>query len=188
MQPRALWLPGRGGADLYGTSAVGAVLCCPHPLWGGWRRDARLLEVARCLVRRDRCALCLDYGVEDALERTLAALRLLEERAGRPVGLFGYSFGAAVAATAAEQHAVAALVLMALPPEVEGLRPRLRATCPKLFIQGSRDPLAPPAALEELFERAAPPKERLVLEADHLFLGREAEAAEAAAAFLDRYL
>jgi len=184
----ALELPGWGGADLYGQAPPGAVLCSPHPLWGGSRHDVRLLKVAQALVRRGRCALCLDYAVEDARERTLAALRYLEAQRGGPTGLFGYSFGAAVAGMVADQREVAALVLLALPSEVEGMRPQLASPCPKLFIQGSRDPFVPLVAFEKTFARAAPPKERLILESDHFFLGLEEAVAEAAAEFLTQHL
>ncbi|WP_435184469.1 alpha/beta hydrolase [Halobellus sp. EA9] len=118
-----------GGRDARGTLDVAAdaapdaaqparcvVACPPHPQHGGTRSDGRLTAVSDELNGRDVDCLRFDYGPWDGGrgERTDAAnaVAWARERYDR-VSLFGFSFGAAVALSAAgrgdDVDAVAAL-------------------------------------------------------------------------------
>ncbi|MFB6266538.1 MAG: dienelactone hydrolase family protein [Halodesulfurarchaeum sp.] len=80
------------------------VACPPHPQYGGHRGDSRLTALSSDLVEEGVGCLRLDYGPWDEgraeVEDVRNALRWAAERTDR-VGLFGYSFGGAMAAFAA---------------------------------------------------------------------------------------
>lgn len=88
-------------ATLSDTDATAVVVACPpHPQMGGDRHDARLRAVSDALEERSIGCLRFDYGPWDEgraevtdCESALAWARENFERAG----LFGYSFGGAVA-------------------------------------------------------------------------------------------
>ncbi|MEF8974318.1 MAG: alpha/beta hydrolase [Haloarcula sp.] len=165
--------------DRPGSDAV-VVACPPHPQYGGTRSDSRLQAVSDALAPDVGC-LRFDYGAwdEGRGERVDAenALAWASERADA-VGLFGYSFGAAVAlCAAAECDAVSEpAVLSVLAPPV-GLTEHLDAAaalgavdCPVQVVVGERDdtvdwePVADrAAALGHAVER---------LPADHHFVGQ----------------
>ncbi|PSQ18281.1 alpha/beta hydrolase [Halobacteriales archaeon QS_8_69_26] len=95
--------------DEAGDATPGAVAACPpHPQMGGTRSDGRLQAVDEALDERGIACLRFDYGPWDGGrgERTdaVTAVGWLRERYDR-VGLFGYSFGGAVAVLAAAQLA-----------------------------------------------------------------------------------
>ncbi|MCO8267618.1 alpha/beta hydrolase, partial [Haloferax sp. AB510] len=80
------------------------VACPPHPQHQGHRGDARLVAVSDALTARGADCLRFDYGPWDEGygERadTLRAVEWAAERYDR-VGLFGFSFGGAMALLAA---------------------------------------------------------------------------------------
>jgi len=91
-----------------GTATGACVVACPpHPQHGGRRGDERLRAVSGALGDRGIDCLRFDYGGWDGGrgERAdaLAALGWAADRYRR-VGLFGYSFGGAVALLAAARH------------------------------------------------------------------------------------
>ncbi|MFB6166318.1 MAG: alpha/beta hydrolase [Haloarculaceae archaeon] len=101
-------------------SAAAVVACPPHPRMGGSRSDGRLQAVGDALAEREIACVRFDYGPwdEGRGERTDAAnaLAFARERYD-PVGLFGYSFGAAVALlVAAERDPQPAAVSVLAPP------------------------------------------------------------------------
>jgi alpha/beta superfamily hydrolase len=84
------------------------VACPPHPEFGGDRRDSRLRAVGDALGERGVACLRFDYGPWTGGAGECAdaeqALAWAGERYDR-VGLFGYSFGGAVALTVAADAA-----------------------------------------------------------------------------------
>ncbi|MFB6152756.1 MAG: dienelactone hydrolase family protein [Halodesulfurarchaeum sp.] len=80
------------------------VACPPHPQYGGHRGDSRLTALSSDLVEEGVACLRLDYGPWDdgraEVEDVRNALRWAAKRTDQ-VGLFGYSFGGAMAALAA---------------------------------------------------------------------------------------
>lgn len=140
---------GTGDGDPTGGDADACVVACPpHPQHGGCRADGRLRAVGDALAERGVDCLRFDYGPwdEGRGERAdaEAALAWARDRYVR-VGLFGYSFGGAVAAVAAadadpQPAAVSLLAPAATLPSGEdaaaavgGVRVPLQVVC------GSRD-------------------------------------------------
>ncbi|MEF8788690.1 MAG: alpha/beta hydrolase [Haloarculaceae archaeon] len=183
-------------ATLDGPGAAGAcvVACPPHPQMGGRRTDRRLRAVSDALVDRGVACLRFDYGpwAEGEGERTDArnALGWARERYDA-AGLFGYSFGGAVAllAAAAESaegtppDAVAALAPAGrLPAGLDAAAAVGEVDCPLQVVYGERDTTA---GWEPVVERARGVGAEVVeLSADHHFVGQDAAVGETLAGFL----
>ncbi|MFQ6080367.1 MAG: alpha/beta hydrolase [Candidatus Bathyarchaeia archaeon] len=160
-------------ATFYDNSSVGVVLCPPHPLYGGSRNDTRIVRIARELASHNISALCMDYGsygkgVKE-VENVLDAIAWMQKRV-RSLGLLGYSFGAVVASNVAARTEVKGFVAMSILRKVNGLEANLDFGCPKLFIHGKRDDVAPYSEFEYLYSKAKGRKEKLVLDTDHFYM------------------
>lgn len=160
-------------ATLNGTSSVGVVLCPPHPLYGGSRNDTRIVRVAKELTSNNISALCIDYGsygegVKE-VQNVLDAIMLMRRRVSSS-GLLGYSFGAVVASNAAVQAEIDGFVAMSILRKVNGIKADLNFGCPKLFVHGKRDNVAPYSEFENLYIEARGRKEKLVLDTDHFYM------------------
>lgn len=178
----------RATVDTPGAGTA-VVACPPHPRMGGDRRDARLRAVGEALGRAGVACVRLDYGPWDegvGERRDVAtALAYARDHYGT-VGLFGYSFGAAVALCGAVEASPAALSALALPATLgeEATAPALDGLdCPVQVCYGEADETV---TWEPVVERA---RERGAvvsgLAAGHLFAGQVEDAAEAVASFLD---
>jgi len=98
----------------------------------------------------------------------------------------GYSFGAGVGLLAGATDArVAALVGIAPPVARRDMSPLHDCTKAKLFVTGDKDHVCPIPVLQDLLARCLEPKAlALIPGADHFFLGRESEVAEAVVTFV----
>jgi alpha/beta superfamily hydrolase len=80
---------------------------------------------------------------------------------------------------------VTALVGVAPPVGRRDVSPLYTCTKAKLFVTGDEDHVCPLPALQELMARCPAPKAlQLIPGANHFFLGREAEVAQAVVAFV----
>lgn len=161
-------------ATFYDASLeVGVVLCPPHPLYGGSRNDTRIVRVAKELVSHKISALCIDYGSYGdgfkEVQNVLDAIVFLRNSVSS-LGLLGYSFGAVVASNAAVRGEIEGFVAMSIPKEVNGLKTNLDFDCPKLFVHGRHDHIAPYSEFERLYAEAREKKQKLVLETDHFYM------------------
>jgi alpha/beta superfamily hydrolase len=194
-----------GGRDVRGTldtpdgEATACVVACPpHPQYGGKRTDARLRALSDALTSEGVACLRFDYGDwdEGRGERTdvQQACRWARARFGDDrVGLFGYSFGGAVAllaasADAADGRDLQAVVALAPGAGITGgvERPVPEAladiAAPVRIVYGSRDTTA---NWEPVVERARGLGLDVVeMSADHHFVGQADKAAGHAAEFL----
>ena len=154
------------------------VACPPHPEQRGHRGDPRLLAVSDALGMRGISCLRMDYGPwdegygerEDARNAIRWAISAYER-----VGIFGYSFGAAIAllAAATVEHPPHAVSVLAPPPR---LAPDLDTVGalesydgPVQVLYGSRDSTVDATAVvDHARTRNA---EVVELPADHFFLG-----------------
>ncbi|MFC6974079.1 alpha/beta hydrolase [Halomicroarcula sp. GCM10025709] len=144
-----------GGRRVVGSldapDADAAVVACPpHPQQGGSRSDPRLRAVGDALGP-DLACLRIDYGPwDEGRGERIDAENALAWAADRydAVGLFGYSFGAAVALRAAASLAdgpVAprACSVLAPPAGLTGQRDAAEAVdavpCPLQVVYGDRD-------------------------------------------------
>jgi alpha/beta superfamily hydrolase len=177
-------------ATLDHPDADAAVVAAPpHPQMGGDREDRRLEAVGEAMADRGVATLRMDYGPwdEGRGERTDvgAALRWAADRY-EAVGLFGYSFGAAMAlGTAAERDGLAAVSVLAPPSEAAGDVTAVEA--PLQVLYGERDDTVDSGPVVDVArERAAAGAEVTVvaLSADHHFVGQHEKVGERVAAFL----
>ena len=177
------------------------VACPPHPQYGGNRSDGRLRAVSDALSERGVDCLRFDYGDwdEGRGERTdaLNAVRWARRDYDR-VGLFGYSFGAAVALAVAggreddaEGEAGVDAVSVLSPPA--RIAPHLDAVAalsgvgvPTQVVYGARDDTVD---WRPVVDRARELGFEVVeLSADHFFVGQSKKVGEAAATFLSARL
>jgi alpha/beta superfamily hydrolase len=190
-----IFVPGarevRGTLDAQDEGADSCVVACPpHPRHGGSRSDSRLRAVADALAERGVATLRFDYGPwdEGRGERTDAgsALDWAGERYGR-VGLFGYSFGGAVAlVVAAGRDDVGAVAALAPAAGLEDGSDASEAvsglSCPALVVCGERDDTVDCAAVADRARASGHAVE--TLPADHHFAGQTHRVADAVAPFL----
>jgi len=180
----------RATLDRTGGERV-VVACPPHPQMGGDRSDGRLRAVSDALGDRNTDCLRFDYGPWDAGEgeRTdaLAALSWAGERYDS-IGLFGYSFGGAVAL-------LAAAAATPQPDAVSALAPAAGATgdldpvdavdsigCPLQVVYGERDDTAEWGPIVDRVRSAG--RTVVPFAADHFFVGQQSRVADVVASFL----
>ncbi|ELZ91052.1 dienelactone hydrolase family protein [Haloferax sulfurifontis] len=176
--------------DAAGQGAAIVVACPPHPQHQGHRGDARLVAVSDALSARGVDCLRFDYGPWDEGhgERadTLRAVEWAAERYDR-VGLFGFSFGGAMALLAAAEGADADAVSALAPAgrladDLDAVAAFDRIPVPVQVIYGTRDDVAD---WEPVVERAREYHQPVVeFAADHFFIGQEEKVAAAVADFL----
>jgi len=174
-----------------------AVVCHPHPQYGGDMDDSVVCAVARVLEEAGHATLrfnfrgvgasggCYTGGVGEA-EDARAAVAYVSERCGvRSVTLAGYSFGAMVALAAGVRlPAVDRLIAVAPPLAFFDLAALADCTKEKAFIVGDGDQYCGVAQLvQQLAGVAAPKAQRIIPGADHFFFGHEAALIDALRSF-----
>ena len=187
-----------------------AVLCHPHPKFGGSKDHPVLWAVRNDLAaHRGLTVLSFNFrgvmgsegthggGVPELADVAASVARVREEAEG-PTVLVGWSFGAWVALQSAlEDSSIAALVLIAFPigrevksanrplPELGDLE---RLAVPALLIAGDGDYICPVGAMKSLSEWL-PRSESVVIEGtDHFFRKRERELATTIGEWVERVL
>jgi uncharacterized protein len=162
-----------------------AVVCHPHPLFGGTMHNKVVYRLARGLRRSGIVVLRFNFrGVgasagehahlEGEIEDARAALAWLRGRyPALPYGLAGFSFGARVITRLGCETEGAGFMLAAGFPTGLGPTDYLE-TCPvpKIFIQSTNDQYGPRQELEALYQRVQGPKQLHWIEStDHFFAG-----------------
>jgi len=181
-----------------------AVLCHPHPLFGGTMHNKTLYRLAKRLsVEADMPSLRFNFrgtgrslgrhdnGIGEVADVRTALDRLAEEHPGLPIVVVGYSFGAVVGLRAgAGDPRVTHLVALGTPVgepdwEVEHLRTTEK---PRLLVQGENDEFGDADAIRAFAASAKGPVDvEVVAGADHLFHGVEDAAVEAVVAYIQRH-
>ncbi len=187
------------GAD-HATHA--AVICHPHPLFGGTLHNKVVFHTMKALngfgfpvLRFNFRGTGLSEGEHDRgngeVEDVRTALDWLDAQYHLPVIFAGFSFGAAIGLRAAcadpRVSAVIGLGVPVAPVAADTEDPRIYTfeflhDCmkPKLFVSGARDQFGPRAKLEALAGSLSEPRELVIIEgADHFFEGRLRELREA---------
>ena len=164
--------------------ARAALVCHPHPLFGGTMHNKVVYRVARGMRLRGAAVLRFNFrGVgqsqgshahgEGELEDARAALGWLQVRYPQlPFELAGFSFGARVIARLGCAEQPVRLIAVGFP--TKGMDTTFLETCPvkKVFIQSTHDEHGPKDELETLFARFAEPKRLIWIPArDHFFDG-----------------
>ncbi|MFW6321240.1 MAG: alpha/beta hydrolase [Halohasta sp.] len=200
-------IPLPGGRDVRGTLDHAAaddetdrssrpivVACPPHPQHGGTRRNPLLRAVGDACSARGIDCLRFDYGPwdEGRGERrdAAAAVDWALDRTDR-VGLFGYSFGGAIAlSVAADRADIAACSAVApaasLPTGDDSAHALDHIDCPTQVVYGSRDTTVD---WQSVVDRAREVGvETVELAADHFFVGHRSRVAAVVADFFERSL
>jgi uncharacterized protein len=183
-----------------------AVVCHPHPLFGGTLHNKVVFHAMKALNRFAFPVLRFNFrgaGLSEGehgngigeLEDVRSALDWLDHEFRLPIIFSGFSFGAAVGlrATYADPRvpALIALGLPAVPVEGRIYDLEFLRDCgkPKLFVSGSRDQFAPPGKLEALVNSFSEPKKLIRIEAgDHFFEGRLREMRETIENWVQEFL
>jgi alpha/beta superfamily hydrolase len=183
------------------TPSPAAAVCHPHPLYGGDMNNSVVVAVCQALANAGIAGLRFNYrGVgrsegkySDGLgERTDAGaaldyLRQFADVEQDKVGIVGYSFGATVALTAADER-VAAAAAISTPSFGQSVSD-LALRCPTLLISGDQDEIAPAASLATLARTIGPQcKVTVVAGADHFWWRYEEELTELVAQFFRQRL
>jgi uncharacterized protein len=161
-----------------------ALVCHPHPLYGGTMHNKVVYRMARGLRRAGAVVLRFNFrGVgrshgehghlEGEIEDARACLDWLRGRyPDLPYALAGFSFGSRVATRLGCELGGAHLLLAAGFPTRWGA-PEYLHSCPvpKLFIQSTHDQYGPRAEMEKMYTEFAEPKQLHWVEAaDHFFV------------------
>lgn len=190
-QLEALLNPGAANA------AFSAVVCHPHPLFGGTMHTKAVFHTMKALnafgfpvLRFNFRGVGLSAGEHDEGRGEVAdvrtAIEWLASEFRLPIIFAGFSFGAAIGLrAAAPDPRIAGLISLGTPVapiEGRGYDFSFLQSCtrPKLFLSGARDEFGPRAQLEKLVASVPEPRKLVLIEgADHFFDGRLREMKEA---------
>lgn len=160
-----------------------AVVCHPHPLYGGTLHNKVAHRVAATLHARGAAVLRFNFrgvgkseGTHDRgrgeLDDGLVVLETLRRRhpAAR-VWVAGFSFGSWVASRmAVAAPAVERLIMIAPPVHTQTFEEMRDSPVPKLVVQGTSDAICKPENLARVFPTWADPKRMVpVAGASHFF-------------------
>lgn len=199
----SLRLEGRLTIPAQAEAAAGAVICHPHPLYGGSMDNNVVSAISGALAEAGIASLCFNFrgagrsegvhdGAQGEIDDALAAFDFLAGLSGvdsRRVGLAGYSFGGAVVLQAALQRGTIGAVAAVSPHEIPALGD---AAWPWLLLCGSADTLVPPDSALQQKKKIAGGDSAAAVEviagADHFWYGYEELLARRVVSFFQRYL
>jgi alpha/beta superfamily hydrolase len=182
-----------------GPALLGAVICHPHPLYGGDMRNNATLAIERALLRHGVAGLRFNFrgvgrsegahaggeGEREDARAALAYLRAQPGLVGLPSGLGGFSFGGVVALAAAADEPDLAFLVLVSPAARQPPSGVERIAAPKLIVGGGRDSAIPPDLLAGLAAQLHPPKKLVIVDtADHFWFAREKLLEDAIEGFL----
>ncbi|HEV3475195.1 MAG TPA: alpha/beta fold hydrolase [Actinomycetota bacterium] len=186
-----------------------AVLCHPHPKYGGSKDHPVLWAVRNELAgKRHLTVLSFNFrgvlgsegrysGWRGGLADTAAAVDAVRNEAEGPTVMVGWSFGATMSLRhALVDERIAALVLIAIPlgdtarggARLPTLGELERLTAPVLLVAGDADGICPVGNLRNLARWVPHGEVKIVPGTDHFFGRREREVAAAAGAFFEEVL
>jgi alpha/beta superfamily hydrolase len=162
-----------------------AVICHPHPLYGGTMRNKVVHILAETFNSMGLLTVTFNFrGVEKSngrydrgvgeTEDLKAVVEFFRKRHPEaPLWLAGFSFGAYVALRGHQQVDAERLLLVAPPVSLFDFSELPEVSVPWMVIQGGRDEvIAPEAVSRWLQQRQKRPVLRWMADADHFFHGR----------------
>jgi alpha/beta superfamily hydrolase len=175
-----------------------ALVCHPHPLFGGTMHNKVVYQAAKALHRRGMAVLRFNFrgaglseGIHDKgrgeQDDARAAVDYLDrEFPGRPILLAGFSFGSWVGLkVGCGDTRVTKLIGLGIPVNDSDLTYLRSCEKPKLIVQGGNDQFGSRANVEALFSTMPEPKRLVIVEgADHFFAGKLNEVGAAIDAWL----
>jgi alpha/beta superfamily hydrolase len=164
---------------------MAALVCHPHPLYGGTMHNKVVYRIARGLRRAGIVALRFNFrgvgrsegehgNLTGEIEDARAALAFLRGRyPSLPFALAGFSFGArAITRLGCEIERASWLLAAGFPTRYGATEYLESCSARKILIQSTHDEFGPRPELEALYERLAEPKQLIWIEAaDHFFAG-----------------
>jgi uncharacterized protein len=186
-----------------GRRVPGAVICHPHPLYGGNMHNNVVRAIRKGLL--DRGVACLRFNFRgtgrswgdhgdgtDEIQDVLAALDFLQQApavAPQKLLVAGYSFGCWVGLKAAAKDARPISLIGVSPPvDVYDFTFLLEEKRPKLLIAGDRDFVCAADLFQKLTAQVPDPKRVVLLAgADHFHVGNEEKLIREVDAFIDAY-
>jgi len=168
----------------------GAIICHPHPQYGGSMSSKLVPALQRSVLAAGWAALRFNFrgvgrsegsfeGGDGEVLDALGALARLREVAEGPVGVIGWSFGALVGLNAVARDGAVGVYAGVAPPVRRALTGKLalpqiadldRWSARSLIVCGTEDPFCRAADAEELARQLPPPiRVEVVDGADHFF-------------------
>ena len=196
---------GRLEAMLWTTAAASAgnlvaLVCHPHPLFGGTMHNKVVYQAAKALHRKGMPVLRFNFrgvglsegehnrgrGEQDDVRTALDYLA--KEFPARPILLAGFSFGSWVGLrVGCEDPRVTSLIGLGIPVNKSDLSYLASCAKPKLFIQGENDEFGARANVEEFVATLPEPKRLVIVPGvDHFFTGKLPEVGAAIEAWIDQ--
>jgi len=175
-----LWTPADGE-----PAPMAAVVCHPHPLFGGTMHNKVVYQAAKALDALGLAVLRFNFrgagksegehdrGVGERGDVSAALDFLQAKFPGVPQLVAGFSFGSMVGMrVGCEDERVKALIGMGLPVNQADVSFLESCTKPKLFVQGGQDQYGAVEKLRAVVSRMPEPKKLVeVPGADHFFVG-----------------
>lgn len=184
-------IPGPSGelegiVDCAADNAQGnAVICHPHPLYGGTMQNKVVHTLAKSLAANNYTVVRFNFrgvgvsaGVYDeGMGETDDALAVVDwvssQQAGLPLILAGFSFGSFVALQAAAQAEPVALITVAPPVRMFDFAGLSSVTCPWLLIQGDEDEVVDASSVVNWVGGLDnPPRLEIIHGSSHFFHGK----------------
>jgi alpha/beta superfamily hydrolase len=184
--------------DSQATARHVALVCHPHPLYGGTMHNKVVFRAAKAALHLGLPTLRFNFrgagksagtftGGDGERGDVRAALdHLAAHFPGLPVCLMGFSFGSWVGlAVGATDARVSTLVGLGVPVNMNDFDFLRDVRKPKLILQGTRDEFGSVVQVSELYDSLAEPKQiHWIQDADHFFAGKLDEVQEALRQFL----
>jgi len=189
-----LWTPPNGVQPRFA-----AVVCHPHPLFGGTMHNKVVYQAAKALDAHHGAVLRFnfrgtgssegahDYGQGEQGDVRAAVDFLVENFSGLPLVLSGFSFGSWVGLrVGCEDARVQRLVGIGAPVNSSDFSYLENCSKPKLFVQGSEDEFGNAGKLEKIVS-GLPGENKLVVVSgvDHFFKGKIEELGKAMSEWMD---
>jgi len=189
-----LWTPPNGVQPRFA-----AVVCHPHPLFGGTMHNKVVYQAAKALDAHHGAVLRFnfrgtgssegahDYGQGERGDVRAAVDFLVENFSGLPLVLSGFSFGSWVGLrVGCEDARVQRLVGIGAPVNSSDFSYLENCSKPKLFVQGSQDEFGNAGKLEKIVS-GLPGENKLVVVSgvDHFFKGKIEELGKAMSEWMD---
>jgi hypothetical protein len=180
---------------------AGAVVCHPHPLFGGSMENSVVMAVSDALCERGMSVLrfnCRGAGKSEGsygwIKKDKADVRsavsfISSEESLESIALVGYSWGCWVGFSSIIDDP-RVKVLIGISPSIDAYDFNFMIDCtkPKLFIVGDNDKFISKSDFLVFYEKLSSPKEYLFVQGtDHFYVGKESVVSDKCSEFLSRF-
>ncbi len=181
------------------SATAGAVICHPHPLYGGEMRNNVVTALTEAFDGSGMATLRFNFrgvgksegshdeGKGECDDVTAAVTFLQAQCSLTEILVAGYSFGSVVGLQAgAKDERVDALIGLAFPLNLRDPAFLMDVKKPVFLVSGTRDDYSPIEDLKQVVSKmSVPAKLQTIDGADHFFMGREKEITATIKTFLE---